>query len=360
LAKGESSGRGFEKLDQMGAIKELPGSERYKQLATDYADAVSRRKTALVVSPTHAEGERVTAEIREELKQRGKLGTDERKLTRVINQQWTEAQRSNPQSYHPGLIVQFHQNAPGFTRGQKLTVSSVGHDGSVYMPRTNMDGNTRYHWAKAPDSKFTKPRHCRWFRGIKSESRKTDLRRWQTPSEQRSRVPSEGVHQDRRSQADERLGHRQGLRESGSRLLPDLPCRPEQNRGSCFRRAIGGVSGCFICRAILRLRQPRQRQPYMVYTDDKARLAEAIQSSGARMTAHELLKLPTVANTSDPFDSILRGEESIRPKERFSVEPAAQKATRSQESNHVQSARPARDYGNDFDRRIDQKLGMSL
>ncbi len=131
LANGDAR-RGFEKLDRMGAIKELPENERYKQLATDYADAVAGRKTALVVSPTHAEGERVTAEIREELKKRGKLGTDERKLTRLINQQWTEAQRSNPQSYHSGQIVQFHQNGPGFTRGQRLTVSSIGRDGQVY------------------------------------------------------------------------------------------------------------------------------------------------------------------------------------------------------------------------------------
>src|SRR6202050_2354442 len=131
LAKGDAR-RGFEKLDQMGAIKELPEDERYKQIAKDYADAVSRRITALVVSPTHAEGERVTTEIREELKKRGKLGTNEKKLNRLINQQWTEAQSSNPQSYHSCLIVQFHQNAPGFTRGQRLTVSSFGHDGSVH------------------------------------------------------------------------------------------------------------------------------------------------------------------------------------------------------------------------------------
>src|SRR5258708_34768054 len=43
-------------------------------------------------------------------------------------------------------------------------------------PRTNMGGNMRYHWAKVPDFKFTKPRHCCWFQGIKSESPKTGLR----------------------------------------------------------------------------------------------------------------------------------------------------------------------------------------
>ena len=122
---------GFEKLDQSGAIKELPEDERYRQLAQDYADTIARRKTALVVSPTHAEGEKVTTEIREELKHRGKLGTKEQTFTRLINQQWTEAQRGNPQSYRAGLVVQFHQNTPGFTRGERFTVSSVGHDGSV-------------------------------------------------------------------------------------------------------------------------------------------------------------------------------------------------------------------------------------
>ena len=50
----------------------------------------------------------------------------------------------------------------------------------------------------------------------------------------------------------------------------------------------------------------RARDAVTVYTDDKARLAESIQSSGARMTAHELLKLPAPANVIDPFESLLR------------------------------------------------------
>ena len=111
LAKGNALG-GFEKLDQLGSVKELPEAERYKQLAKDYADAVSRRKSALVVSPTHVEGEKVTAAIRDKLKNQGKLSSDERSFLRLINRQWTEAERGNAQSYRPGLLVQFHQNAP--------------------------------------------------------------------------------------------------------------------------------------------------------------------------------------------------------------------------------------------------------
>ena len=59
----------------------------------------------------------------------------------------------------------------------------------------------------------------------------------------------------------------------------------------------------------------RAKDSVTVYTDDKARLAETIQSSGARMTAHELLKLPAVAIVIDPFESILREKATIPPPE---------------------------------------------
>jgi hypothetical protein len=55
----------------------------------------------------------------------------------------------------------------------------------------------------------------------------------------------------------------------------------------------------------------RARDNVAIYTDDKARLAEAIQSSGARMTAHEMLKLPAAANVVDPFESMLREKTAI-------------------------------------------------
>jgi hypothetical protein len=45
------------------------------------------------------------------------------------------------------------------------------------------------------------------------------------------------------------------------------------------------------------------------------RLAEAIHASGIRMTAHELLKLPTAPNIIDPFESMLREKVTIPPPE---------------------------------------------
>jgi conjugative relaxase-like TrwC/TraI family protein len=304
LAKGDGR-RGFEKLDQIGAIKELPENERYTQLAIDYANAVSRRKTALVVSPTHAEGDRVTTEIREELKKRGKLGTDERQLTRFINQQWTEAQRSNPQSYHSGLIAQFHQNAPGFTRGQKLTISSVGHDGHVYA----QDKHGRPHVLPLDQSS----------RFQVYETQALPL----VPGD-RIRITQNGFTNDGKHRLNNGAVYQvKGFTKTGDLKLTNgwIVGKDYGNlaHGYCQTSHVAQsktVDRVFVAQSAASLGASSAEQFYVsvsrardsvtVYTDDKARLAEAIQSSGARMTAHELLKLPAPANVIDPFESMLR------------------------------------------------------
>ena len=113
---------GFAKLNTLGAIKETSADSRHQQLAADYVQSVKDKKTVLVVSPTHAEGERVTNEIRQELKTLEKLGGDERELTQLKNLRWTQAQRADASQYRPGLVIQFHQNVPGFRRGEKVSV----------------------------------------------------------------------------------------------------------------------------------------------------------------------------------------------------------------------------------------------
>jgi conjugative relaxase-like TrwC/TraI family protein len=311
LAKGDAR-RGFEKLDQMGAIKELPEGERYKQLAKDYADAVSRRKTALVVSPTHAEGERVTAEIREELKKRGKLGTNERKLTRLINQQWTEAQRTIPQSYHSGLIVQFHQNAPGFTRGQRLTVSSVGHDDSV-------------HAEDAQGQQYTLPL------GQSSRFQVYESQTLPLVSGDNIRITQNGFTSDGKHRLNNGAVYQlKGFTKNGDLKLTNgwIVGKDFGNlaQGYCQTSHVAQsktLDRVFVAQSAASLGASSAEQFYVsvsrardsvtVYTDDKARLAETIQSSGARMTAHELLKRPVAIEALDPFESMLREKVTTPP-----------------------------------------------
>src|SRR4029077_11478243 len=89
----------------------------------DYLATVLAGKEALVVSPTHAEGDRITSEIRRALRERGKLSSDQRAFTVLESTNLTEAQRGDAVNYGPGDVAVFHQNAKGFTRGDRVAVT---------------------------------------------------------------------------------------------------------------------------------------------------------------------------------------------------------------------------------------------
>jgi conjugative relaxase-like TrwC/TraI family protein len=113
---------GFRRLDALGWVRQVDAGERYRVLAADYVQAVAAGKTALVVSPTHREGEWVTAEIREELKRAGKIGREERSFVALEGRDLTEAERGDEASYQPGDMLVFHQNAKGHAKGERLAV----------------------------------------------------------------------------------------------------------------------------------------------------------------------------------------------------------------------------------------------
>jgi ATP-dependent exoDNAse (exonuclease V) alpha subunit len=121
----------FKRLDTLGMLREMDADQRHEALTTDYAAAVSEDKSALVISPTHAEGERVTQQIRAKLKAARKLAAVEYEFIQLKNLQWTEAQRADARNYQAGQVIQFHQNLTGFRRGERVTVKA--HDASSVM-----------------------------------------------------------------------------------------------------------------------------------------------------------------------------------------------------------------------------------
>jgi conjugative relaxase-like TrwC/TraI family protein len=129
-AKAFSEGRteeGFEELDKLGWIKQVEDRDRYKQLAAAYLAAVAEKKragenkSALVVSPTHAEADKITLAIRSGLKAKGKLGED-RLVNTWVSGHLTDAEKADPTQYDPGDMLQFHQNAPGHVKGSRLII----------------------------------------------------------------------------------------------------------------------------------------------------------------------------------------------------------------------------------------------
>jgi hypothetical protein len=124
LADGRPT-EGFRVLDELGWIREIPTTERYRVLAGDYLDTVGSGRTALVVSPTRREGEWITQRIRAGLKQRGKLRANGRTLRTLESAQLTEAERADPTQYAPGDVLVFHQNARAIRKGERLKVGSA-------------------------------------------------------------------------------------------------------------------------------------------------------------------------------------------------------------------------------------------
>lgn len=118
-------GEGFRRLDKLGWVQEIPDGERDKRLADDYVQTVAKGQTALVVAPTHAEGNRITAEIRRRLVAAGKLGREGRTFRVLQNANLTAAERGDAVNYEAGDVLVFHQNAKGFSRGQRVLVKNA-------------------------------------------------------------------------------------------------------------------------------------------------------------------------------------------------------------------------------------------
>jgi conjugative relaxase-like TrwC/TraI family protein len=126
LSEGKT-GEGFAELDKLGWIRDVPDTERYQALAAAYLAAIAEKKrggenkTALVVTPTHAEASRITGAIRNNLKGQGRLG-DERIFATWQPAHLTDAEKTDATNYDAGDLVQFHQNAPGHKNGSRLIV----------------------------------------------------------------------------------------------------------------------------------------------------------------------------------------------------------------------------------------------
>lgn len=124
LSKGNVKG-GFDKLDQLGAIKSIDPLKPNEDLVSDYLRVLKKGKTALVISPTHKQGDAVTDDIRTKLRQAGKIGKKEISADRLVSLNLTAAQKTDRRNYKAGQVIQFNQNLPGIKRGSTWHVNAI-------------------------------------------------------------------------------------------------------------------------------------------------------------------------------------------------------------------------------------------
>jgi conjugative relaxase-like TrwC/TraI family protein len=114
--------QGFQKLEQLGAIREVPYLERPQAVASAYRELTTDpSRKVLVVAGTHEEIGRITHAIREGMKQSGDLGLG-KIFERHTPLQWTEAQKKDLSNYQQGQVLLFHRSSHGIARNDALVV----------------------------------------------------------------------------------------------------------------------------------------------------------------------------------------------------------------------------------------------
>lgn len=113
---------GFKLLDRLGWIKELPDESRNVRIATDFVGAQRTGQTCLVVAPTHAEANHLTAAIRAELQRAGLLGETTVAASRLTPLHLTLSERRDAAFYRPGDLIEFHQDARGHRKGDRMVI----------------------------------------------------------------------------------------------------------------------------------------------------------------------------------------------------------------------------------------------
>ncbi|MDF2380512.1 relaxase domain-containing protein [Nostoc ellipsosporum NOK] len=115
----------FHRLEQFNAITELDTDSLTDHLVNDYMSALERRKSALIVSPTHHQGEIITDRIRAAMRDKGLLGGEDKGVIRYINMNYTQAEKMGVERYNSGMAVQFSQSIKGAPRGSLWLVERV-------------------------------------------------------------------------------------------------------------------------------------------------------------------------------------------------------------------------------------------
>ncbi len=114
--------QGFQKLEQLGSIREVPYLERPQLVASAYRELTTDpNRKVLVVAGTHEEIARITHAIREGMKISGELGAGT-VFERHAPLQWTEAQKKDLSNYQQGQVLLFHRSSQGIARNEALVV----------------------------------------------------------------------------------------------------------------------------------------------------------------------------------------------------------------------------------------------
>ncbi|HVW96854.1 MAG TPA: MobF family relaxase [Mucilaginibacter sp.] len=125
-------GRAFTKLNSIGAINDIDPLKPNELLIGDYIKTLKKGKSALIVSPTHAQGEAVTQELREKLRANGLIGKKQVMVDKFACRNLTQAEKADHRNLNEGDVVQFNQNVPQIKKGSVWKIDRI-ENSKVFM-----------------------------------------------------------------------------------------------------------------------------------------------------------------------------------------------------------------------------------
>jgi len=297
--------RGFDKLEQIGAVREIPWSDRAQAVQRAYSEAQTQINakgqpcSVLVVAPTHKEIGHITEAIRAERMRTGELGQSTHKQHHVpLN--WTTAEKSDVRNYAEGQVLEFHRAVKGVARHESLEV--VGVENGTVVAR-NARGEQREFTAKhakcfevyerrpieiSPNDKLllTANRREPGFRATNGELVTV------------SRIDEQGrIHlQDGRA-----------LPENYKQFTHGYAVTAHRSQGKSVDAVVISADG--MRKELFYVAASRGRESLTVVTSDRELLRESVAQSVARQSASELSR-----KAQEP--SLERQKPSLRERER--------------------------------------------
>lgn len=284
---------GFDRLDkQMGWVHQIAEErDRYVAVAAEYVQHLKsglKWDDVLLISPTHAEGRQVVAEIRDAMKKAKLIGKEDKEFARLVPAELSEAERGEARYYRHGRVdvVQFFDNARGFRVGQRVEIA----DGVV--PSLPFDQAGRFQAYRRESIKLAKGDILRLTASGKSLDGKHQLRNG-SAYKIAGFTEAGNIRLDNGWVISRDFGHwKHGIETSIGA------------QGSTVKRTIVAQSAASFAASNMEqlyTSTSRSRDGVSVYTDDKAALRVAVARSSIKLVASDLIKPVVTAPPKRPM-----------------------------------------------------------
>jgi conjugative relaxase-like TrwC/TraI family protein len=282
----EHPARGFARLEQMGAVREVAWAERSRSVAGAWREAQAhlnahaQPRSVLVVCATHDDIARVTDAIRAERQQTGELGEGVR-MDRYVPLHYTLAQKGDPRQFHAGQVLVFHHATPAVNRQEALEIVRV--DPHQLVARTEAG---EAHVVTAPQSRAFDVYERRPIEIAPHDRLLLTANRRET-----------GFHATNGEIVTVSLVDERGrVHLEDGRTIPSSYKHFDYGYAVTAHRSQGQsvdavvIAGDTMGRELFYVAASRGREHLTVITSDKARLEESVGQSGARLSASELVR----------------------------------------------------------------------